>query len=164
MIKKDFTITFYEVGDKQALLLKFLPLYNVYLRYQLHTFDAPNRRVKESLLWRTFFMLFAITNHPLVLSIIIVLWILRIATLMSGIDVLHIQAKSDISNLFFKNPEEIRGYLTGCIVFIAKSIAKIVHTPKGIFTLHTCIQAEKDEYSHLYNIKKNREIWIEYII
>ena len=37
-IQKDFTLKFYEVGDKQSLLLKFLPLYNVYLRYKLHSF------------------------------------------------------------------------------------------------------------------------------
>lgn len=38
MIQKNFSITFYEVGDKKALLLKFLPLYNVYIRYKLHNF------------------------------------------------------------------------------------------------------------------------------
>lgn len=74
------------------------------------------------MLWRTFFVLLALTGHPLTLSVIIVLRILRIATLMAGLDVLHIQAKSGISNLFIKNPEEIRGYVTGTLVFLVKGL------------------------------------------
>lgn len=41
---------------------------------------------------------------------------------MAGLDVLHIQAKSGISNLFIKNPEEIRGYVTGTLVFLVKGL------------------------------------------
>jgi hypothetical protein len=108
LVKNNLTVTFYTVGDKKSLLLTFLPLYNVYVRYTLHNFGEPNRWVKESLLWRTFFVLLALTNHPLILSVVIILLILRVATLMAGLDILHIQAKSSISNLFTKNPEEIR--------------------------------------------------------
>lgn len=163
-IQKDFTLQFYEVGDKRWLLLKFFPFYNIYARYQVHNFGNPNRRLKESLIWRTFFVLFAVTGHPLVLSVIIVLRLLRIVTLMAGIDVLHIKVKSDINTLFFKNPEEIWWYVTGSLVFIIKSIAAHIAKPKNIFTLHTCIQAEKDAYSRLYNMHRHREIWIEYAI
>lgn len=163
-IQKDFSITFYDVGDKQDLILKFLPLYNVYLRYKLHNFWAPNRWVKESLLWRTFFVLLALTGHPLILSVIIVLRILRVATLMAGLDVLHIQAKSDINNLFFKNPEEIRWYFSGGILFLWKGIQKAWNKTLPIFTLQSCIDQEKEEYSRLYNISQSWEIWVEYLI
>lgn len=163
-IQKDFSLTFYEVGEKKLLLLKFLPLYNVYERYKLHSFGTPNRWLKESLLWRTFFVLLALTSHPLILSVIVVLRLLRITTLMAGIDVLHIQAKSDISNLFMKNPEEIRWYFTGTIVFLIKGIGKLFRSPTLPLTITNCIQSEKDAYSRLYNVKRNREIWIEYFI
>ncbi len=163
-ITKDFSLTFYEVWDKKSLLLKFLPMYNVYARYKLHNFGTPNRWLKESLLWRTFFVLLALTGHPLILSVIVALRLLRITTLMAGVDVLHIQAKSDISNLFFKNPEEIRWYFTGAIIFLWKSIGKIFRAPAMPVTIANCIQSEKDAYSRLYNVKHNRNIWAQYII
>jgi hypothetical protein len=163
-ITKDFSLTFYEVWDKKSLLLKFLPLYNVYARYKLHSFGTPNRWLKESLLWRTFFILLALGGHPLILSVIVALRLLRITTLMAGIDVLHVQAKSDISNLFFKNPEEIRWYFTGTIIYLGKTIGKIFHVPATPVIIQNCIQSEKDAYSRLYNVKNNREIWLEYLI
>gem|GEM_PF-3777466 len=36
--------------EKDTIILYFIPLYNIIIRYTAHQFDQPNIRVKESLL------------------------------------------------------------------------------------------------------------------
>jgi hypothetical protein len=43
------------VGHKETLLKSFIPIYNISLRYQTANFQAPYRRLKESILRRTAF-------------------------------------------------------------------------------------------------------------
>lgn len=158
-VNKEFSVSFYAPGTKLALLLKFLPFYNIYARYHLHSFWSPNRWLKESLLWQTFFVLLAVTGHPLTLGVVFVLWILRISSLLAGIDVLHIKAKQDINAIFFKNPEEIRWYVTWTLAFCYKKCTSSAST-----TLTSSIQEAKQTYTHLYNVKTQKSIRIEYII
>ena len=108
-IQKSVQIDYYDIGDnRQHVILKYLPLYNVYLRYKLHAFGAPNRWLKESLLRWTIAIVLMFTTSPYLVGTRIVLLILRVATLMGGIDFLHIEAKKQINYLFEKNPEELR--------------------------------------------------------
>ncbi len=162
-IGKTWTLTYYDIGERKSVIVKFLPLYNVYLRYALHEFWTPNRWLKESLLWRTFFVLLALTGHPIILSVIIVLLILRVATLTMGIDVLHLQTKMSINNLFTKNPEEIRWYVTGFVLFLLKGLWRMVRTSATPLSLHDCIEGEKIAYSRLYNITQSRTVRMEYL-
>jgi hypothetical protein len=83
---------------------------------------------------------------------------------MAGLDILHIQAKSSISNLFTKNPEEIRWYVTGLFVFLAKGLGNIFRKSVAPLSLQTCVDEEKEHYSRLYNLHNSRQIWIEYLI
>lgn len=99
-------------GNKKDIILKYLPIYNIYLRYQAHSFDKPNRWIKESLLRRLLFIIACMTGSITITSIIIILIILRVASLMSDIDILNTKTKYTINRFFLKNPEEIRGYVT----------------------------------------------------
>ncbi|MEI7919388.1 MAG: hypothetical protein WCH65_04220 [bacterium] len=96
------------VGSKKDILLKYIPLYNLYLWYTLHTFDKPNWRIKESLLWRIAVCLICLTGNITITTLLFILMILRIASLMSDIDIFTLGIKQTLTQLFFKNPEELR--------------------------------------------------------
>jgi hypothetical protein len=78
------------------------------MRYHLHSFQSPNRWLKESLLRWTFFLVLCVSNHPILLSILLIIITLRATTLFVGIDVLPLKVKDQINHLFSKNPEELR--------------------------------------------------------
>ena len=81
---------------------------------------------------------------------------------MSDIDVLHTQLKQQLNRLFFKNPEELRGYITGFIVYLAKSLGTLFK--KAPLNLREEIAKEKEAYGHIISIKEEKTILIEYIL
>lgn len=95
-------------GNKKDIILKYLPIYDIYLRYQAHNFDKPNRRIKESILRRLVFVLSCLAGKAVISSTILIVIILRIASLMSDIDVFNTHTKHILNKLFIKNPEELR--------------------------------------------------------
>jgi hypothetical protein len=112
-LQKNLALSYYDIGEKRkGIILKYLPRYNIYIWYKLHSFGAPNRWIKESIIRWTIFFLLMLTGDPYVLSIFLVFLILRIATLSAGVDFLALHIKEKINLLFTKNPEEIRGYVT----------------------------------------------------
>jgi len=95
-------------GNKKEIIFKYLPIYNIYLWYKAHNFDKPNRRIEESILLRTLFVLVCMSGSVMISSIVLIFIILRIAALMSDIDFINNQIKQHLNKLFLKNPEEIR--------------------------------------------------------
>lgn len=148
---------------KKDIILQYLPIYNVYLRYILHNFDKPNWRIKESLLLWMAFLITCILGNVFVSSSILLLIILRIASLMSDIDIISPKVKQRLNGLFSKNPEEIRWYFTGMLLFIGKSLIHIF-IPLQTYTLWDEIAKEKEMYSYIINIQTNKNIIIEYIL
>lgn len=157
-------VFFAPIQEKKSAILYFLPFYNIWMRYHLHSFQTPNRWLKESLLRWTFFLVLCVSNHPVLLSILLIIITLRAATLFVGIDVLPLKVKDQINHIFTKNPEELRGYISGTIVYGARSFAKIFHTPAQTPSLQTSIDEEKELYSRLYPLKWYPLLWIEYLI
>ncbi len=157
-------VFFAPIQEKKSAILYFLPFYNIWMRYHLHSFQNPNRRLKESLLRWTFFLVLCVSNHPVLLSILLIIITLRAATLFVGIDILPFQVKEQINHLFTKNPEELRWYISGTIVYGARSFARIFHTPILQPSLQASIDQEKELYSRLYPIKWYPLLWIEYLI
>jgi len=156
------TLATVEWGRKN-ILLKYIPFYNSYLWYDTHSFDKPNWRIKESLLW--WMLIFAISMlwSTTITTILLILFILRVASLMSDIDVLSITAKQRLTQLFLKNPEEIRWYLSGTIVYLAKNIKKIIIPSLDQPSLHNEIAKEKEKYSRIIDIYDHTLLW-EYIL
>ncbi|MEI7562164.1 MAG: hypothetical protein WCJ39_00065 [bacterium] len=101
-------VFFAPLQEKKSAILYFLPLYNIWARYHLHSFQSPNRWLKESLLRWTFFLVLCVSNHPLLISVLVIIITLRAATLFVGIDVLSLKVKDQVNALFNKNPEELR--------------------------------------------------------
>lgn len=150
-------------GNKKDIILKYLPLYNIYLWYTSHSFDIPNRRIKESILLWMLFVILGVLGNIFVSSIILILIIFRVAALMSDIDFLNVSTKKWLNTLFFKNPEEIIWYITGLIVYLSKSFINIF-TKAQVYTLESEIKKEKEIYSRIIDIHNNTNIIIEYIL
>ena len=160
----DHAIQNYSVEwNKKDIIIKYLPLYNIYLWYKLHTFDKPNWRVKESLMLWMAFLILSLFGNILISSSALILIIFRISALMSDIDFINIPVKQWLNKLFLKNPEEIRWYFTGLCIYIGKSLAHIV-VPIQPYTLEEEIVQEKEAYSRIIDIQGNINILIEYIL
>lgn len=160
----DRTLRTYTVeGNKKDIIFKYLPVYDIYLRYTSHSFDKPNWRIKESiLLWTAFFIL-SMLGNIFISSTMLILIILRIASLMSDIDFLTIPTKQRLNRIFFKNPEEIMGYVTWFIIYLTKSFAHIFAKIQP-YRLEEEIMKEKTDYARIIDIQGNVSLIIEYIL
>lgn len=96
----------------KKIILSYIPGYNIYLRYQKHTFDQPDMLVKESIIARTIFVLLGLCTTPFLTSTFLIMIIIRIASLLGKVDIINPTIKAYINKLFLKNPEEIRGYIS----------------------------------------------------
>lgn len=143
--------------------MTYLPIYNLYLRYQSHSFERPNRRIKESILWRMLFTILCIFGNSTINSILLIVIILRVASLILDIDIVPLHIKRRLNTLFLKNPEELRGYITGFLVYLGKSFVHLFTTMTP-YTLDQEIAKEKESYSRIVIIQNNGIIVIEYLI
>ncbi len=150
-------------GNRKEIIFKYIPIYNIYLRYQAHTFEKPNRRIKESIILRTIFLIICLTGSIRGSSIALIVIIFRVTSLVSDVDMLSTQTKQYINRIFFKNPEEIRWYVTGFLKYAGKSLIHLFK-PSLPYSLDTELAQEKGIYSRIIDIKKNTDIIIEYII
>ena len=150
-------------GNKKDIIVKYLPVYNIYLWYTVHTFDKPNRRIKESILLWMLFLLVSMLGNIFISSTLLILIIFRVAALMSDIDFLTIPIKQRLNKLFLKNPEEIMGYVTWLFLYILQSFVHIF-VPMPAYSLQTAIVKEKESYSRIIDIHNNTNIIIEYML
>lgn len=150
-------------GNKKDIILKYLPLYNIYLWYQAHSFDKPNRWIKESIILRGIFVLICSMGSVRWATITLIVIIVRVASLMSDIDMLQTQTKQQLNKIFSKNPEEVRGYVTGFVSYLGKSI-KHLFKPTETYTLEQEIAQEKEAYGAIIDITTMTSISIEYIL
>ena len=68
--------------DRKEIVLSYLPIYNVYKRYQEHNFDKPNLLLKESILAWLLFIVLGLITTPWRTSTFLILIIVRVASLM----------------------------------------------------------------------------------
>lgn len=151
-------------GNKKDIILKFLPLYNIYLRYDAHAFTTPNRRIKESLLWWTALALVSMTWIVWLTTLLILCIILRVAALMLDIDFLPLGVKNKLNMVFTKNPEELRWYVVWSLLYVFHGIqALIMRTPAPSF--RSDIVYAKDLYSGIVDIHAPHHLIVrEYIV
>lgn len=161
---RDYKLQTYTIeGNKKDIILKYLPLYALYLRYKAHSFEKPNRWVKESLILWTIFLFASILGSVNISIVILILIILRIACIMSDVDFVSIKIKQRLNMLFLKNPEELRWYVTGSVVYLVKSL---LHTCFALapYSLQEEIKKEKNAYSAIIDIAGNTPLIAEYIL
>jgi len=150
----------YEIRENSKnIIFSYLPLYNIFIWYQIHEFNKPNILIKESIISRTIFILLCFTSNVFLISLFLILIITRITSLCTGIDFISNRTKRLINNLFYKNPEEIRWYITWTISFLLNKIFRWSKEKIIYF-----INMQKEKYSPIYNVKEIWRIRIEYII
>ncbi len=143
--------------DKKNIFLKYIPLVNIYLRYDNHNFDKPDFILKEAILLWTIFTLSLATNTLLFSVIIVVIIILRFVSILMWIEIFGKNIRENLNRLFYTNPEEVRGYISGSILYYLSKNA-----PQG--SIQTFIENEKVDYRKLYNTNDIFHIKAQYIL
>lgn len=151
--------------NKTAILKAFLPGYNIYTRYQMHSFQKPYWWLKESVLRRTIIVLVGgLLDSDILMNFVFVLMVLRLSTLWFGMDYITPTSKAIINNWFSKNPEELMGYVTGSIVYLYH---RIFASTKQL-SWNECVHEEKQTYNGLYPIHTDtltdRHMVVEYTL
>ncbi len=149
----DYHISIYSVeGNKKDLILKYLPIYNIYLWYTAHSFEKPNRWIKESLLVWLICIAVCMTGSIWATTMVSILIIIRVASLVSDIDIVATKTKQWLNTLFTKNPEELWGYVTWCIRYVATLFPTLWTRKATPLNLSAVIEQEKQAYSRIIDI------------
>ncbi len=139
-------------NDILDIILKFIPLYNVYLWYEKHDFEWNDIALKESLiLWWGFSILLIFPLHNLFFITYLVLILLMVLINIFG---LNIWEKYDkfINNLFKKNPEEARWWFIW-----------IITAPFSRSEVNATIETKKQRYSFIVKLD-HKQVLLEFII
>ncbi|MEF2176215.1 MAG: hypothetical protein V3575_07135 [Candidatus Absconditabacteria bacterium] len=136
-----------------GLITNYIPLYNLYLWYSNNR-DLKNYWwLKESIFILFLWIILGIIsfNNPVLITFIFLIFILlRIGTLLGGIDFIKDNQKEKIDGLFNNNPEEIIGYVTGFLKFLISKFTK-----KKV-NLNELISKDKKMYSQIVDLDNNR--------
>lgn len=144
-------------ADKKEIILAYLPIYNIHRWYQEHNFEKPNLLLKEAILvWWIFIALGLFTTQRRT-STFLILIIIRVASLMGGMDIVSPQIKTFINKLFLKNPEELRWYIHGWCTHMYRRLVKT----SQFKSLNDDIADSKQDFSLLYNVKLQNSVIIK---
>jgi len=159
ILEKNIKISKNIDDDFSSLIIYFVPIYNIYMRYSDHDFENPNIWLKESIFWTVLLTFpYMIGFSVFVLFMVFVLWILRMVSLLLWYDVLWKKRHWFIAGLFHVNPEEMWVYVSSLFVFVYQSIdRKIIR-----LSINEIIEKYKKEYTYILKIDNNI-IW-EYVI
>lgn len=133
-------------------LLYFIPIYNIYFWYENHNFEWENSTIKCSILLRSIFALSAVFIMNIYVNIFILCLILIIALCNTNGIQFWVKLKNFFNKSFLKNPEEIRGYVSG--PFFSLFNKKWIRNS---------IDEQKKHYEFLFKTD-NKQIIIEYIL
>lgn len=137
----------YNNTDKIHTILWYLPGYSIYLWYDKHDFEKPDFLIKESFVMWVLFGISCFIPIQLISIIILMIIVIRIVSLLGNINIVSTKISKLISSLFYKNPEEIWGYIRWSIEFI-------FHGNYNLPYWKLLVENTKKEYQYLYDIKK----------
>jgi hypothetical protein len=130
-----------------------MPIGNIIIWYQTHNFDDPNPITKESLfVWTIFVLALMTSNIPLITCVFFII-MTRIITLLSGVNIFGNKIKHFFDLIFYKNPEEIWGYVRGLFAFLGYTKRR---------PLKQCVSEQKQIFSYLYALEKYPVIKLQY--
>ncbi len=133
-------------------LLYFIPIYNIYIWYENHNFEWENSIIKCSIILRSIFTLVAVFVTNIYINIFIVCIILFIALCNINWISFWTKLKNFFNQSFFKNPEEIRWYISW--LFYSLFNKKWIKNN---------INEQKKQYEFIFKAD-NKQIITEYII
>lgn len=134
--------------EKDKIILYFIPLYNIFLRYNTHQFTEPNPWLKESLVRWTIWTIIGIWQSQILLVFWTILMLIRVVTIATGIDIVQNKVKNIIQQTFVINPEEIRSYIIATIDFVSQKVQQKIIQPSR----KELLLAYQKTYSHLHPI------------
>ncbi len=135
------------ITNKKQLLKAYLPILNFKYWFHQENYNMPYRWLKESILLRTIFVFWTLLFwNGIGLTIFLVI-VIRIILLLANIDIIPLNVKKAINQLFLCNPWEIMSY------FSAYTISKL----KNI-DYKTSLESEKQKYQQW------QKFWIWIII
>lgn len=141
--------------DKIHTILWYLPGYSIYLWYNKHDFEKPDLLLKESFVMWILFGISCFIPIQIISIFIFMVIIVRIVSLLGNINIVSKKISEFVSSLFYKNPEEIWGYIWWSIVFI-------LHGNYNLPYWKLLVENTKKEYQYLYDIKKFGSIQWQY--
>ena len=135
------------ITNKKQLLKAYLPILNFKYWFHQENYNMPYRWLKESILLRTIFVFWTLLFwNGIGLTIFLVI-VTRIILLLANIDVIPLNAKKAINQLFLCNPWEIMPYFSAYIISKLKNI-----------DYKTSLESEKQKYQQW------QKFWIWIII
>lgn len=140
------------------IIYYYLPIYNFYLRHQNNEDIKSYRWLKESIVFWSISVLTCLLSwsNLIIILLTILLSIIRIVTVLSGMDFIKDEWKERIDKIFDKNPEEIIWYF----IWI---IRHWFWKDRTSSTILMKIEQAKIEYAWLHDINST-QIIIEYLI
>lgn len=153
-LNKNININNTDIKKEQdfSQLLYFMPIYNIYIWYENHNFEWENSILKCSIILRSIFTLAAVFIMNIYLNIFIACIILFIALCNVNWISFWTKLKIFFNQSFFKNPEEIRWYISWLFFsFFNKKWIK------------NNINEQKKHYEFIFKAD-NKQIIIEYVI
>ena len=120
------------VQHKWQLLKAYIPILNFILRFRQENYNMPYRRLKESVLLRTFFIFWTLLLWNSFGMWVLIIILVRLILLLLNIDIVPISMKRAINSLFSCNPWEMMAY---CSAFLVSKIKKVDYS--------TVLQARK---------------------
>lgn len=124
------------IQHKWLLVKAYTPIMNFILRFRQENYNMPYRRLKESILLRTFFIFWTLLLGNSFGMWVLIIIAVRIILLLLNIDIVPVSMKRTINSLFSCNPWEIFAY------FFAPIVAKIKK-----MDYETILQARKQWYA-----------------
>lgn len=147
-----------QIHHDTSVISYFMPLYNYYMRYNEPLDDHNYWRVKESVLWRSIYII-AISIRPNISLIAggFFLIVARMIMLAADMDIISMELKHKLNTLFSHNIEELIAYPLALITNIIKKIFQ----KKSSLT--TEIASRKLTYAQLDSLSHWRTI-VQYLI
>ena len=124
------------IQHKWLLLKAYTPIMNFILRFRQENYNMPYRRLKESILLRTFFIFWTLLLWNSFGMWVLIIIAVRVILLLLNIDIVPLSMKKTINSLFSCNPGEIFAY------FFAPIVSKFKKTD-----YKTVLQAQKQWYA-----------------
>ena len=135
------------IQNKWLLLKAYTPIMNFILRFRQENYNMPYRRLKESILLRTFFIFWTLLLWNSFGMWVLIIIAVRVVLLLINIDIVPLSMKKTINSLFSCNPWEIFAY------FFAPIVSKLKK-----MDYETILQAQKQWYARW------QKFWIWIII
>ena len=124
-----------DIQNKRQLLKAYLPIVNFKYRFHQENYNMPYWWLKESILLRTIFIFWTFLFWNGTWLTIFLVIVARIILLLANIDIIPLNLKKAINQLFLCNPWEIVSY------FFAYIISKVKNIDYNI-----ALESEKQKY------------------